>query len=845
MAANFLRKRALSFSDDEDTDALVYPPTPTKRNRIRDLVVDLTETVTSPSASPTLAGLDSQHTDRNEMVQGADRPTIHTALHDDHAVDNRSRESTPPSIATPLSTKISQLVTPPSTPTRRMTRQQPNISVQTDSAHKTDPIVGGGLDTPPCTPKSKVAGPQKPHVSSDVVDKVDPFTSNGLDTPPSTPKSKVAGPQRPRALTSVMGPVVNCGLDTSPSAPKSKDIRQQMPRTLIRSMSVSNADEQNASRHTSALTNAQNIGGLTPAVNKVTRSSSKENSVPSAKVKKSVRTKVDENSTENENTKAPGYSTPKRLQRTKSVMGTADTSSSSKCRGSSSCSSTTSLPSSSSSVGAPTHPMSVVLGYYQNAKTLFRRTAEPTRLVGRSTERDTIRQFCQDHIVTAKSGSLYISGQPGTGKTALLNEVLRDMEPKMKAASHEIKTLMVNCMMIKDPKLVYSKLLEEMGYMSESKDKDSAVKTLGSLVLASNKNKVMFVIILDEVDQLLTRDQEVLYKLFQWSFMEHSKLTLIGIANALDMTDRFLPRLKAKNCEPQLLHFNPYQVADIRAIIMDRLFSLENQRDQRSETDKPRVAPLIQRPAVELCARKVAAATGDLRKALDICRQTIEMVEMEVKKKERIDRLKQQQQHALTPLSASRLASLENRAAGGADPSGLCRRMSGSFGELSSNASFTAGSNNGSSSSVAVVTLQDAPKVTVEHMKKALASAFGSPMVQKLKELNVHQKIVLAVLVMKMQSGKMTDCEVGKVFDQYAITCRSSGRISGVNRGEYQDLINVLEAQGLITLSKAKEERLRKIGLVPRESEVLEAIRGQDMLQDIVVHAGLDMTKKD
>ncbi|KAG0247764.1 AAA ATPase [Mortierella polycephala] len=778
------------------------------------------------------------------MVQGADKPAMHTALHDDHAVGNSGRESTPPPIATPLSTKITQLVTPPSTPTRRMTRQQPNISVQTDLADKTEPIVDGGLDTPPCTPKSKVTGPQRPYVPLDVVDKADPLTSSGLDTPPSTPKSKVAGPQRPRALTSVMGPAVKGGLDTSPNAPKSKDARQQMPRTLARSMSMSNADGQNASRYNNALTNTQSTG-LTPAVNKVMRSSSKENSVPSARAKKSVRAKVDENSTENENTKTPGYSTPKRLQQTKSVVGTTETSSSSKCRGASSCSGTASSPSSSGSIGAPARPMSAVLGYYQNAKTLFRRTTELTRLVGRSTERDTIRQFCQDHIVTANSGSLYISGQPGTGKTALLNEVLRDMEPKMKAANHEIKTVMVNCMTVKDPKLVYSKLLEEMGYTSESKDKDSAVKTLESLVLASNKDKIMFVAILDEVDQLLTRDQEVLYKLFQWSSTEHSKLTLIGIANALDMTDRFLPRLKAKNCEPQLLHFNPYQVTDIRAIIMDRLFSMENQRGQRSETDKPRVVPLIQRPAIELCARKVAAATGDLRKALDICRQTIEMVEVEVKKKERIDRLKQRQQHALAPLSASRLASLENRAAGGADPSSLCHRMSGSFGELSSNANFTAGPSNGSSSSVAVVTLQDAPKVTVEHMKKALASAFGSPTVQKLKELNVHQKIVLAVLVMKMQSGKMADCEVGKVFDQYATTCRSSGRISGVNRGEYQDLINMLEAQGLITLSKAKEERQRRIDLVPRESEVLEAIRGQDMLQGIVVHAGLDMAKKD
>lgn len=244
-----------------------------------------------------------------------------------------------------------------------------------------------------------------------------------------------------------------------------------------------------------------------------------------------------------------------------------------------------------------------------------------------------------------------------------------------------------------------------------------------------------------------------------------SRLTLVGIANALDMTDRFLPRLKAKNCEPQLLNFNPYQVAEIREIIMDRLFSLEgdqaageqNGKDGKATGSRPRMAPLMQRPAIELCARKVASATGDLRKALDICRQTIEMVEMETRKKE-----KQQLASSVSalsekvmPLQEISLAELENRMAGGAVATAarLPLARSVSSGALS----------NENSPSAEGMTLQEAPRVTVEHVKRALASAFGSPMVQKMKALNVHQKIVLAVLVMKIQAGKTMDCEVGKV----------------------------------------------------------------------------------
>ncbi|KAK3848677.1 MAG: P-loop containing nucleoside triphosphate hydrolase protein [Linnemannia gamsii] len=518
----------------------------------------------------------------------------------------------------------------------------------------------------------------------------------------------------------------------------------------------------------------------------------------------------------------------------------------------------------------PTTPAaSTTVGYYQDAKALFRRTTEPHRLVGRIAERETIRQFCQDHILTPKAGSLYISGQPGTGKTALLKEVMRNMQPVMDNAPFDIKVLMINCMTVKDPKLVYHKMLVELGYKSEASDKEGAVKAIEALVLGEKKNKTMYVTILDEMDQLLTKDQEVLYKLFQWSCMDNSKLTLIGIANALDMTDRFLPRLKAKNCEPQLLNFNPYQVLEIREIIMDRLFSLEDNNDSAKEdaenksncddlksttattaikAGRPRVAPLMQKPAIELCARKVAAATGDLRKALDICRQTIEMVELETKKKERM-----MARHSVPttptmekpmPLQEISLADLENRIAGGG-ASLVGGRLSHSRTHSASQSPSMTAHGGQSAQMTSGITLQEAPKVTIEHVKRALTSAFGSPMVQKMKSLNVHQQIVLAVLVIKIQAGKTIDCDVGKVFDHYAIACRSSNKIGAVSRGEYQDLINMLEANGLVSLSRAKEERLRKLTLVPRETEVLEAIKDQAILEVILAKAGVKSNAAD
>lgn len=78
--------------------------------------------------------------------------------------------------------------------------------------------------------------------------------------------------------------------------------------------------------------------------------------------------------------------------------------------------------------------------------------------------------------------------------------------------------------------------------------------------------------VLDEMDQLDTRSRSVLYTIFEWPLTHPNGIILIGIANALDLTDRLLPRLKAKLLlAPQLLHFAPYTKQQLMNIFNTRL----------------------------------------------------------------------------------------------------------------------------------------------------------------------------------------------------------------------------------------------------------------------------------
>ncbi|KAI7900928.1 P-loop containing nucleoside triphosphate hydrolase protein [Cokeromyces recurvatus] len=389
---------------------------------------------------------------------------------------------------------------------------------------------------------------------------------------------------------------------------------------------------------------------------------------------------------------------------------------------------------------------------FQKVKTLFRRTTVPSRLVGRTNERQILVDFWEKHVLSNLPGCLYISGMPGTGKTALLTEVMRTMEEEVKRQSHQVHRVVINCMSMKEPKQIYHALVDALP-TSHNKETSSDIVKRAEEIMLNSKRNALNVVILDEIDSLITRDQDVLYKLFEWASIPTSRLVLIGIANALDLTDRILPRLRAKNCEPDLLNFNPYRVDEITEIIQGRL-----------EEEPER---LIQPTAIELCARKVAASMGDLRTALDVCRQATELAELEYKRRQT---LKDAQQMPL-------------------------------------------------------------PKVTVAHVMKVLNGVFGTSTQQKLKQLNLQQKVVLGALLVlqRRQSGKALT--LGQFRDQY------SGMLTGtsmtaVSRTELNDLVTLLETLSIISLGKHREERMRKIQLNVQENEITEMIHSVPILKE-------------
>ncbi|NXS13584.1 CDC6 protein, partial [Neodrepanis coruscans] len=199
---------------------------------------------------------------------------------------------------------------------------------------------------------------------------------------------------------------------------------------------------------------------------------------------------------------------------------------------------------------------------YQQAKQVLH-TAVPDRLQGRERETGILRQFLREHVLGRRPGSLYVSGAPGTGKTACLSRVLLDCKDELAKS----RTVVLNCMALGNPNSVFPTLAQHLGLpVATGRER---VRSLEKHLMAQGP---MVLLVLDELDQLESKGQDVLYTLFEWPQLPGSRLVLVGLANALDLTDRSLARLAAHPAgSPQLLHFPPYTKEQLARILQERL----------------------------------------------------------------------------------------------------------------------------------------------------------------------------------------------------------------------------------------------------------------------------------
>ncbi|KAK3672252.1 Origin recognition complex, subunit 1 [Recurvomyces mirabilis] len=345
---------------------------------------------------------------------------------------------------------------------------------------------------------------------------------------------------------------------------------------------------------------------------------------------------------------------------------------------------------------------------YQLARSTLHVSAVPHALPCRESEFDTVYTHLEAAITAGTGACIYISGTPGTGKTATVREVVASLQGAVAEEQlDDFYFVEINGMKVTDPHQSYSLLWEAL--KGDRVSSAHALELLEREFTTPSPRRVPCVVLMDELDQLVTRNQGVMYNFFNWPQLRHSRLIVLAVANTMDLPERTLSNKISSRLGLTRITFPGYTHTQLMTIIQSRLEGVGQ--------------VIVDPDAVQFASRKVAAVSGDARRALDICRRAVELAEQET----------------LTAESQGK----ENQAPD--TPSKTPGRQKQSGG------------------------LTLAPKqgiVTIATIKRAINEATSTPLAAYLRALPLASKLFLAALLARLRKTGIVESTLADVVDE-------------------------------------------------------------------------------
>ncbi|KAI0330135.1 P-loop containing nucleoside triphosphate hydrolase protein [Cubamyces sp. BRFM 1775] len=441
----------------------------------------------------------------------------------------------------------------------------------------------------------------------------------------------------------------------------------------------------------------------------------------------------------------------------------------------------------------PTPPL-ILLPIHIRAKALLRPTCNDTpQFAGRSVEKQKIESFIigflADLVAEDAASTLYVSGSPGTGKTALVNAVLASLDASLQA--EDVGVLSVNCMALGGVDAVWQRLAEILGNCSKSagrskRSKDTPKQAVEKALASSEKKCIL---VLDELDHIAASSQ-ALAPLFALANANSTCLRLIGIANTHTLTSTSCTTFSVQSLNGvETLHFSPYTPEQLLEILQTRLAPLSGGADPTHAQLAKKFLPL---PTLTLLSKKIAAQTGDVRAVFEVLRGAIDLA-VAATPSDVLDA----PTPSVTPSHV--LAALKAYA------------PSGKIAPTPAPGSVATGLPRKSSDSETVTKVRELglqQRLVLLSMLLAVKSAdagvpLGSASPVPLPPRSPVKRSQSAASV--QTSAKQAGFELGQLHAFYtAILSRSeNGVFSAVSRSEFGDLAGVLEVVGLVSLTSS------------------------------------------
>jgi origin recognition complex subunit 1 len=292
---------------------------------------------------------------------------------------------------------------------------------------------------------------------------------------------------------------------------------------------------------------------------------------------------------------------------------------------------------------------------------------------------------------------------------------------------------------------------------------------------------------MDELDQLVTKNQSVMYNFFNWPNLRHSRLIVLAVANTMDLPERTLSNKISSRLGLTRITFPGYSHSQLQQIIQSRLEFVPGN--------------IVDPDAIQFASRKVAAVSGDARRALDICRRAVEIAETEAQEAEEEELPPTPSKHA--------------RAGGGVASVPAAASARG--------------------------------RVKIATIKQAINEATSSPLLVSLPLLPLASKLLLASLLSLTRRTGLAESTMGEVLEEArklgamgdcpGVERYLMGGVGGRVRGLEAAAVELMEA-GVVGLEVGKGERTSKVRLGVGGDEVMAGLRGDIEIGRLIPSVG-------
>ena len=262
-------------------------------------------------------------------------------------------------------------------------------------------------------------------------------------------------------------------------------------------------------------------------------------------------------------------------------------------------------------------------------KRVIQSTYFPETILHREEQTKQIANILAPSLKTDKPSNVFVYGKTGTGKTLTVRHTIQKLMEIAQRENVPLKIIYVNCKLKRSADTEYrliAQLATELGkHIPPTGLPTEEVYKI--FLRALNKLEQNYIIILDEIDQLVSKTGDnVLYNLTRISEQDtKSQISIVGISNDIMFVDNLDPRVRSSLSEEEII-FPPYNALQIQSILRQRA-ELAFNKD------------VLEQGVIEKCAAYAARDHGDARRALELLRVAGEVVDRKNEKKIKVEHI--------------------------------------------------------------------------------------------------------------------------------------------------------------------------------------------------------------